>query len=69
MAGSLEKSLESHRHLLGDVDAQRVALDKSVALAEVMGTIKVPDIAHHLGGAVSLAPSSAVTTGRGGGMT
>ena len=55
MAGSFETSLESHRHLLGDVDAQRVALDKSVALAEVMGTIKVPDIALHLGGAVSLA--------------
>jgi len=39
MAGSFGKSLESHRHLLGDVDAQRVALDKSVALAEVLGTI------------------------------
>jgi len=69
MAGSFETSQESHRHLLGDVNAQRVALDKSVAPAEVMGTIKVPDIALHLGGAVSVAPSSAVTTGKGGGMT
>ena len=34
MARPFEKSLESHRHLLGDVDAQRVALDKSLALAE-----------------------------------
>ena len=41
MAGPFEKSLESHRHLLGDVDAQRVALDKSLALAGAMGTIRI----------------------------
>ena len=67
MAGSFEKSLESQRHLLCDVDAQRVAPDKSVALAEVMGT-QVPDIALHLEGAISLAQlQTAYVTRRVGG--